>query len=176
MICQGFTGKQGTFHSRQVRRNIFTSSFTVTEQGRTGTAEKGGGTKDRSSRRPPPALRVNVHVVCSKLFFFQAIEYGTNMVGGVSPGKGGKQHLGLPVFNSVQVYYNQSDQGREDKSILICLSPTLFPALSRYIINPASPLLSREEMVGLPVFNSVQVYFKQSVEAREDINTSVCLY
>ncbi len=31
----------------------------------------------------------------------QALEYGTHLVGGVTPGKGGRQHLGLPVFNTV---------------------------------------------------------------------------
>jgi succinyl-CoA synthetase alpha subunit len=48
VICQGFTGKQGTFHSEA------------------------------------------------------AIAYGTRLVGGVTPGRGGEKHLGLPVFNTVK--------------------------------------------------------------------------
>ena len=45
----------------------------------------------------------------------QMIEYGTNVVGGVTPGKGGQTHLGLPIFNTVK---DAVDQAGADVSII----------------------------------------------------------
>ncbi|CAN6805596.1 unnamed protein product [Brassica oleracea] len=69
-------------------------------------------TQSRSFASDPPAAAVfvdkNTRVMCQGItgkngtfHTEQAIEYGTNMVAGVTPKKGGTEHLGLPVFNSV---------------------------------------------------------------------------
>ncbi|MDB4021485.1 succinate--CoA ligase subunit alpha [Litorivicinus sp.] len=72
VICQGFTGKNGTFHSEQ------------------------------------------------------AIAYGTQMVGGVTPGKGGAVHLGLPVFNTVS---NAVAETGADASVIYVPAPFVMDSI-----------------------------------------------
>ena len=65
----------------------------------------------------------------------QMINYGTNIVGGVTPGKGGKIHLGKPVFNTVQQAINQTDA---DTSIILFLQD-LLQMLSCLLYTSPSP-------------------------------------
>ncbi|RUA23647.1 MAG: succinate--CoA ligase subunit alpha, partial [Bacteroidetes bacterium] len=50
----------------------------------------------------------------------QMIDYGTNVVGGVTPGKGGQEHLGKPVFNTVK---DAVDQAQADTSVIFVPPP-----------------------------------------------------
>ncbi len=98
VICQGFTGKQGTFHSEQ------------------------------------------------------AIAYGTKMVGGVTPGKGGQIHLGLPVFNTVR---DAVDQVKPDATVIYVPAPYCMDSIVEAADCGISLIICITE--GIPVMDMLKV-------------------
>jgi succinyl-CoA synthetase alpha subunit len=98
IICQGFTGKNGTFHSRH------------------------------------------------------AIAYGTNMVGGVAPGKGGTHHLNLPVFDTVKEARGAT---RAEASVIYVPPPGAADAICEAIDAEISLIVAITE--GIPVLDMVRV-------------------
>jgi succinyl-CoA synthetase alpha subunit len=108
VICQGFTGSQGTFHSEQ------------------------------------------------------AIEYGTKMVGGVTPGKGGLEHIGLPVFNSV---HEARDVTGANASVIYVPPPFAADSILEAIDAEIELIVAITE--GIPVLDMVKV--KRALETSQTI-------
>ena len=81
----------------------------------------------------------------------QAIEYGTNMVGGVTPGKGGTEHLGLPVFNTVK---NAVDQTSANASVIYV--PAAFCKDSIIEAAEAGVPLSVSTTEGIPTLDMLE--------------------
>ena len=98
VICQGFTGEAGTFHSEQ------------------------------------------------------AIKYGTKMVGGVTPGKGGTSHLGVPVFNTVM---EARETTGADASVIYVPPPFAADAILEAIDAEIPLIIAITE--GIPVLDMVKV-------------------
>ena len=98
VICQGFTGSQGTFHSEQ------------------------------------------------------AIKYGTNMVGGVTPKKGGTEHLGLPVFDTVKEAKDKTD---ENATVIYVPPPFAAKAILEAIDSEMDLIVCITE--GIPVMDMLEV-------------------
>ena len=106
VICQGFTGKQGTLHSEQ------------------------------------------------------AIAYGTNMVGGVTPGKGGKEHLGLPVFDSVKQAVAQTGA---DASVIYVPAPFCKDSILEAVEAGIKLIITITE--GIPVLDMMAV--KEAIKGQD---------
>lgn len=108
VICQGFTGKQGTFHSEQ------------------------------------------------------AIAYGTKMVGGVTPEKGGQTHLGLPVFNTVAEAYKET---KADASVIYVPAPFCKDSILEAVDAGIKLIVCITE--GIPVLDMLEV--KACIDQHPDV-------
>ena len=99
VICQGFTGSQGTFHSQQ------------------------------------------------------ALDYGTKLVGGVTPGKGGSEHIGLPVFNTVAEAVEETGA---DASVIYVPPPFAADAILEAAAGGIRVIVCITE--GIPVLDMLRVH------------------
>jgi len=98
VICQGFTGHHGTFHSEQ------------------------------------------------------ALKYGTKLVGGVTPNKGGQKHLGLPVFNTVE---DAMKQIKADATMIYVPAKFAASAINEAIENEIPLIICITE--GIPILDMIKI-------------------